>query len=97
MPPPKSRRIRPTPVNRTAMTSNAMRRIANKERVALKIGRNRVNALTALKILIRNGYLASLAAPGPAFSNYQRRAATPYGFKPMSKANLNRLLFRKRK
>jgi hypothetical protein len=79
------------------MTSNAMRRIANKERTAFKMGRTRVNALNALKILIRNGYLASLAASGPAFSNYQRRAATPYGFKPMTKANLNRLLFRKRK
>jgi hypothetical protein len=97
MPPPKSRRIRPTPVNRTAMTSNAMRRIANKERASFKMGRNRVNALKALERIILNSYMASVAAATPSFSNYQRRAGTPYGFKPMSRANLNRLLFRKRK
>jgi hypothetical protein len=42
-------------------------------------------------------YIASLAASGPAVTNYQRRAATPVGFKQMTKANLDRLLFGKKK
>jgi hypothetical protein len=73
----------------------SLRRIANKERAAFRTGRNRVQAINSLKRLIRNMYLASLAATSPAVSNYQRRAATPVGFKPMSKANINRLLFKK--
>jgi len=84
-------------MNRNAMTSMAMRRIANKERAAFKIGRERVRAMNSLKRLIRNMYMASSAASAPAFSNYQRRAATPVGFKPMSKMNINKLLFNKKK
>lgn len=91
----KRRRLTPIPVNRTAMTSMAMRRIANKERAALSTGRNRVKAMNALKRLIRNMYMASVAASTPAYTNYQKRSATPVGFKPMSKANINKLLFRK--
>jgi hypothetical protein len=52
--------------------------------------------MNMLKRLIRNMYLASLAASAPAYSNYQRRAATPVGIKPMTKANLNRILFHKK-
>jgi hypothetical protein len=83
------------PVNRTAMTSVAMRKIANKERSMFKTGRDRVKAMNALKRLVRNMYMASLNAATPAFSNYQRRAGTPAGFKRMTKSNLNKLLFRK--
>jgi hypothetical protein len=75
----------------------AMRRIANKERMAFRAGRNRVRAMNSLKSLIRNMYIASIAASTPSVSNYQRRAATPVGFKALSKANLNRLLFIKKK
>ncbi len=93
---PPRRRILPKPMNRNAMTSMAMRRIANKERAAFKIGRERVRAMNSLKRLIRNMYIASSAASAQAFSNYQRRAATPVGFKPMSKMNINKLLFKKK-
>ena len=93
---PPRRRITPTPVNRNAMTSMALRRMLNKERAAFRTGRNRVTAMNSLKRLVRNMYLASLAAAGPTVTNYQRRAATPVGFKQMTKANLNRLLFGKK-
>lgn len=89
---PPRRRILPKPMNRNAMTSMAMRRIANKERSAFKIGRERVRAMNSLKRLIRNMYIASLSAAAPSVSNYQRRAATPAGFK-FSGINLNKRLF----
>ncbi len=92
----RRRRLTPMPVNRTAMTSVAMRKIANKERTAFKMGRERVKAMNAHKRLGRNMYLASFRAATPAISNYQRRSGTPAGFKPMSVANLNKLLFKKR-
>ncbi len=90
MPP---RRIVATPVNRNAMTSIAMRRIANKERAAFKTGKTRVRAMNSLKKLIRNMYIATLLSGNPTVSNYQRRIATPYGFK-FSGVNINKRLFR---
>lgn len=93
-PKPKSvRRLIATPVNNAARTSVALRRIANKERAMLRTGRNRVKGMKYLRKLIRDMYIASLLSSNPSVSNYQRRAATPAGFK-LSGLNLNKRLFR---
>ena len=92
MPP---RRIVPIAVNPNAKTSMAMRKIINHEMKTFKTGRERVRAMRALKNIIRNAYRVSLNVARPSVSAYQRRAATPAGFR-LRGENLNRLLFGKK-
>ncbi len=90
------RRIVPRPVNTTAMTSMALRKLLTEQETLLrkasraKANRNKMRSI--LKNMILMGYVNALARQRPVANAYNVRSAIPRG-KNLRGPNLRRRLF----
>lgn len=88
------RRIVPTPVNRTAHISMALRKLIKEQENLLKKARNRKRMSSIVKNMIVNMYANTLRRQRPAVNMYQVRSAVPRGKNlHIRRENLRRRLF----